>query len=148
MRYDERTKFSILRKLAASENVLTFETFSIHEIGGFKECDTPDWSSEEAYCIRLMVEEGLLNKTQTEGDEPWLEGHMPGGTISETYIGLTSLAHRKLGARTFRGRALTLGSLFGRSFALSAGQILLSVASAVLTVVALNYFGYSGSSNP
>ncbi|NOX73735.1 MAG: hypothetical protein GXP03_08990 [Alphaproteobacteria bacterium] len=69
-----------------------YQQFSEHDVGGFEEIVSPDWSDEESYNIELMLEQGLLLKSE-ETDFPWLGGAAPDDPYKEAYIRPTTLGH-------------------------------------------------------
>ncbi len=81
-----------------------FESFS-RNWGGFEDATTPDWDSNQAYNIRLLIRDGYLRSDKVS-DAPWLgNGNDDAFPYAETYIGLTSAGHDLLDERTVWLRA-------------------------------------------
>ncbi|WP_126974824.1 hypothetical protein [Frigidibacter oleivorans] len=93
MKRDKTLQLSILRQIEADSNPMTrFERFS-RNYGGYDDTNTPDWSDEQAYNIRLLIRDGYLRSDRVS-DAPWLgTGSNDEDPYAETYIGLTSAGH-------------------------------------------------------
>jgi hypothetical protein len=89
----KKRRLEILRRVEAADANLLFQEFSEHEIGGFEEEQTSEWTREEAYEIQQLVRRGFLEISETKGDEPWLNEAGPNSVYKETYLFLTPAGH-------------------------------------------------------
>ena len=119
---------------------MLFESFREHE-QGFETWETPEWSDDEEYNIRLMLDRGDLVLLHSKGDEPWLGDPLPGSPYRETYVRLSASGHIRLSQIGILGwfRKQAAGT------AQNIITIIISVISALLIAWALNWMGPSGS---
>ena len=103
MKENLKLQKELLVRLEAAPYGLLFEEFFENPHGGFEESRTPEWSDEETYNLRLLVEKGLVRLQKTKGDEPWLFVGAPGDTYAETYAQLTAAGHGYIAKHGFRG---------------------------------------------
>jgi hypothetical protein len=138
---DLAIQLRVLRKAEAAENYLLYKQFYTHGIGGYEECETPDWSNDDAYNIALLIEKGFLAESKTKGDEPWLGGPEPEAVHTEIYVRLTPNGHEFVRESSGFGRLRKWIGLTFRGLAMTSGQIFVSVVTAAATVFVLKYLG-------
>ena len=134
---DRQLQLRILKRLESHEyEEFLFEQFAEHE-DGFEIGSSPEWSVEEAYNIRLMLDRGELVMTDSKGDEPWLGDPVPCSPYRETYVRLSADGHLKLADAGVRGWFRRQGAGTAQNIM----TIIISVVSAVAIAWALNQFG-------
>lgn len=126
-------RINILRRVEAADSYLKFEEYSEHEIGGFEQTRTPDWEAEEAYEIMQLVRRGLLEISETKGDEPWLMEAGPEPVYKETYVFLTPAGHDFLEELTKTWWAKQIKAL---------SQNIVSIFIAVIIALAVSWASY------
>ncbi|WP_156790701.1 hypothetical protein [Rhodobacter ferrooxidans] len=89
----DRRRMSILRKVEEADNDVKFQEFSVHSVGGFEVIEIPGWTREEGYEIEQLLQRGFLAKSETNGDEPWLNEPGPDSIHKVTYVSLTPAGH-------------------------------------------------------
>lgn len=145
MKRDKTTRLKILKKaIKANNRFLRYEEFYWNDphIGG----SYPkyiDWNDAETYSIELMIEDELLRKEVISG-APHHSCHVEddAAPCAESFLYITNKGFDFVESSGLWFRAKRLVRL---AFELTFGQIAVSVLTAVITVLVLQYFEISTS---
>ncbi len=91
MKRNKHLQKKILQRVVKHETrCVPFENYW-RDDGGYEDIQTPDWSDDEAYNIRLLIGAGQLTNERVT-DAPWLgDGHSD--PYAASYIELTDFGH-------------------------------------------------------
>ncbi|KAB2880570.1 MAG: hypothetical protein F9K34_16750 [Albidovulum sp.] len=140
MNYDKKAWISILQRLELEDFPELFRESRFNSQHGFEDEFTPNWTDHEAYQIDLMLGEGLLAQSETKGDEPWL-GEQPDPIVKQTFVRPSLAGHNFLIEQTLKAKLLRPLRKIGSGLAMTSGQILVSVVTALLTTLAAQWMG-------